>query len=136
MNSSLLRTNPLFLSSLCPIHAKKSNPHRSHCAFQLPSCVYPVLCYNTTDPFKGSLYLRSHRLSVRTSGFHPEKRGSTPLGTTLKKTPAYAGVFVYHFLAIISPAKVSSIFFIFFPNTLSVLILPYALWHSAASCVA
>lgn len=36
--------------------------------------------------------LRPHRLSVRTLGFHPKKRGSTPLGATLKKNEAFSGL--------------------------------------------
>lgn len=33
-----------------------------------------------------------HRLSVRTSGFHPEKRGSIPRGATNRKRSNYNGV--------------------------------------------
>ena len=34
-----------------------------------------------SNPISRSI-LWIHRLSVRTSGFHPEKRGSTPLGSS------------------------------------------------------
>ena len=38
----------------------------------------------------------SLRLSVRTSGFHPEKRGSIPLGTTRKSLGIHAEAFSFH----------------------------------------
>ena len=34
------------------------------------------------------ILFRPHRLSVRTLGSHPKKRGPTPLGATRKKRPS------------------------------------------------
>src|SRR3989338_10208323 len=38
---------------------------------------------------------RSHRLAVRTPGFHPGNRGSIPLGITMKKDHVTRGLFSY-----------------------------------------
>ena len=64
----------------------------------MSSIMYYVIKYKVLSLYKSTILLTypvffaiirlvlpvlwPHRLSVRTSGFHPEKRGSTPLGAT------------------------------------------------------
>lgn len=47
------------------------------------SCQGSLLCYTSVAVHSAFFVLKwPHRLSVRTPGFHPGKRGSTPLGAT------------------------------------------------------
>lgn len=40
-------------------------------------------CYHGTDTTQNDFFWRPHRLTARTSGFHPGNRGSIPLGVTM-----------------------------------------------------
>ena len=63
------------------------------------TCIILFLCYDTNSLKEVflQLFTRSHRLTVRTAGFHPVNRGSTPRGITLhtQKTPLFRVSFEY-----------------------------------------